>query len=309
MWAANSMDLRQLEMFRAVAEQGTFTKAAGRLKVSQSAVSRQVQLLEHELGGSLLRRSGKGVSLTEAGELLLRMTHRVERDVEEALAEISQTHALQRGTLHLGGGMTVCLYILPRLLKKYRRLFPGVDLRVTAGSSEKILERVRAHEIDLGLLTLPIVARDMEVVPVLREELVVVTAPGHPLSRERSIDPKSLSKFPVILYETGSNTRKVLDQYFLEEEISASIAMESENVEIIKAMVAINLGVTIIPYTPVAKDVRAGRLAYCRIRGQRLFRETGWVFLKTEHRRRALSELLRAFDEMKDQFRTRPAGG
>jgi DNA-binding transcriptional LysR family regulator len=302
------MDLRQLEMFRAVAEQGTFTKAAGRLKVSQSAVSRQVQLLEHELGGTLLRRSGKGVSLTEAGELLLRMTHRVERDVEEALAEISQTHALQRGTLHLGGGMTVCLYILPRLLKKYRRLFPGVDLRVTAGSSEKILERVRAHEIDLGLLTLPIVARDMEVVPVLREELVVVTAPGHPLSRERSIDPKSLSKFPVILYETGSNTRKVLDQYFLEEEISASIAMESENVEIIKAMVAINLGVTIIPYTPVAKDVRAGRLAYSRIRGQRLFRETGWVFLKTEHRRRALSELLRAFDEMKDQFRTKPAG-
>jgi DNA-binding transcriptional LysR family regulator len=303
------MDLRQLEMFRAVAEQGTFTKAATRLKVSQSAVSRQVQLLEHELGGTLLRRSGKGVSLTEAGELLLRMTHRVERDVEEALAEISQTHALQRGTLHLGGGMTVCLYILPRLLKKYRRLYPGVDLRVTAGSSEKILERVRAHEIDLGLLTLPIVARDMEVVPVLREELVVVTAPGHPLSRERSIEPKSLSRFPVILYESGSNTRKVLDQYFLEEEISASIAMESENVEIIKAMVAINLGVTIIPYTPVAKDVRAGRLAYCRIRGQRLFRETGWVFLKTEHRRRALSELLRAFDEMKDQFRTKPAGG
>src|SRR5438046_10054352 len=100
------LDLRQLEMFRAVAEQGTFTKAAGRLHVSQSAVSRQVQLLEEELGGALLRRSAKGVSLTEAGELLLRMTHRVERDVEEALAEISQTHALQRGMLHLGGGMT-----------------------------------------------------------------------------------------------------------------------------------------------------------------------------------------------------------
>ena len=95
------MDLRQLEMFRAVAEQGTFTKAAGRLHVSQSAVSRQVQLLEQELGGSLLRRSAKGVTLTEAGQLLLRMTHRVERDVEEALAEISQTHALQRGLLHL----------------------------------------------------------------------------------------------------------------------------------------------------------------------------------------------------------------
>jgi DNA-binding transcriptional LysR family regulator len=78
-------------------------------------------------------------------------------------------------------------------------------------------------------------------------------------------------------------------------------------VEIIKAMVAINLGVTIVPYTPVAKDVRSGRLACARIRGRRLFRETGWVFLNTD-RRRAVTELLRAFDEMKDQFRTRPAG-
>jgi DNA-binding transcriptional LysR family regulator len=301
------MDLRQLEMFRAVAEQGTFTKAADRLHVSQSAVSRQVQLLERELGGTLLRRSAKGVSLTEAGHLLLSMTHRVERDVEEALAEISQTHALQRGRLHLGGGMTVCLYVFPRLLKKYRRLYPGVDLQVTAGSSEKILERVRGHEVDLGLLTLPVVARDLEVMPVLKEEMVVVTAPGHPLSRERAIDPQSLAKFPLILYEAGSNTRKVLDQFFLEESISTEIAMESENVEIIKAMVAINLGVTIVPYTPVAKDVRAGRLASTRLRGRRLFRETGWVYLKTEHRPRTVTELLRTFDEMKEQFGTKPS--
>jgi DNA-binding transcriptional LysR family regulator len=301
------MNLRQLEMFRAVAEQGTFTKAAGHLHVSQSAVSRQVQLLEEEVGGALLRRSAKGVTVTEAGELLLRMSHRVERDVEEALAEISQTHALQRGILHLGGGMTVCLYILPRLLKKYRRLYPGVDLQITTGSSEKILELVRAHEVDLGLLTLPINARDLEVLPVMKEEMVVVTSPGHPLSREKTIDPKALGKFPLILYEPGSNTRKVLDQFFLEEGISAEVAMETENVEIIKAMVAINLGVTIVPYTPVAKDVRSGRLACVRIRGRRLFRETGWVFLNTD-RRRAVTELLRAFDEMKDQFRTRPAG-
>ncbi|PYQ45825.1 MAG: hypothetical protein DMF77_03155 [Acidobacteria bacterium] len=152
------------------------------------------------------------------------------------------------------------------------------------------------------------VAKDMEVVPVLKEEMVVVTAPGHPLSRERNIEAKSLGKYPLILYEAGSNTRKVLDQFFLEEAISAEVAMETENVEIIKAMVAINLGVTIVPYTPVAKDVRTGRLASARIRGRRLFRDTGWVYLKTEHRPRAVTELLRTFDEMKDQFRTRPAG-
>ena len=121
------------------------------------------------------------------------------------------------------------------------------------------------------------------------------------------MDAKSLGRFPLILYEAGSNTRKVLDQFFLEEGVSAEVAMETENVEIIKAMVAINLGVTIVPFTPVAKDVRAGRLAVARLRGRRLLRETGWVFLKAEPRR-AVTELLRTFDEMKSQFRTAPAG-
>jgi len=302
------MDLRQLEMFRAVAEQGTFTRAAERLHISQSAVSRQVQILEEELGGVLLHRSAKGVTLTPAGELVLHMTHRIEREMQDALAQVSQTHTLQRGVLHLGGGMTVCIYILPRLLKKYRRLHPGVDFHVTTGLTEKILELIRAHEVDVGLLTLPIVAKDLETVPVLREEMVVVTAPGHPLSRERTVDPKSLARFPLILYEAGSNTRKVLDQFFLEEEVPVEVAMETENVEIIKAMVASGLGVTIVPYTPVARDVRNGRFACARVRGRKLVRETGWVFLKSEHPPRAVSELLRVFDDMKDQFRTRPPG-
>jgi len=305
---SNKMDLRQLEMFRAVAEQGTFTKAAERLHVSQSAVSRQVQLLEEELGGVLLHRSGRGVTLTEAGELLLRMTHRVERDVQEALAQISQTHSLQRGVLHIGGGMTVCLYVLPRLLKKYRRQYPRVDFRVTTGSSDKILELMRAHDVDVALLTLPIVSKDIEVLPALSEEMVIVTAPGHPLSRERTVDPKSLARYPLILYEAGSNTRKVLDRFFQEEGVPVEVAMETENVEIIKAMVASGLGVTIVPYTPVAKDVRAGRIAYARFRGRRLVRETGWVFLKSEYRPRAAMELIRVFDDIKGELRTAPAG-
>ena len=162
--------------------------------------------------------------------------------------------------------MTVCLYILPRLLKKYRKLYPGVDLQVTAGSSEKILERVRATRWTWACSPCPS-WKDMEVVPVLKEEMVVVTAPGHPALARAHHRPASLGKYPLILYEPGSNTRKVLDQFFLEEAISAEVAMETENVEIIKAMVAINLGVTIIPYTPVAKDVRSGRLASARIRG------------------------------------------
>jgi len=296
------MDFRQLEMFGAVAEEGTFTRAAERLHVSQSAISRQVKLLEEELGGSLLHRGPKRVALTQPGELLLKMVHRIQRDMAEVVAQISDTHTLHRGSLSVAGGMTVCLYILPRLLKKFRSLYPRVDLRVASDASESIQRQLRNAELDLALLTLPIVARDLEVIPVLKEEMVVVTAPGHPLSRERTVEPKSLGRYPLILYEAGSNSRKVLDQFFLEEEVPVEVAMETENVEIIKAMVGNGLGVSIIPFAAVAKDVRTKRLAQARVRGRKLYRETGWVYLKSDYVPRTITEMIRVFDQMKEQF-------
>ena len=202
--------------------------------------------------------------------------------------------------------MTVCMYILPRLLKKFRSLYREVDLRVTSGTSEAILRLLRNHQVDLGLLTLPIVATDLEVQPALKEEMVVVTAPRHSLTRQRAVEPRSLGRHPLILFEQGSNTRKVLDQFFLEQEIPANVAMETENVEIIKAMVASGVGITLIPYAAIAQDMRSGRFAWARVRGRRLYRETGWVYLKSEYLPRAIPEMLRVYDLIKDQFGGRP---
>jgi DNA-binding transcriptional LysR family regulator len=300
------MDFRQLEMFRSVAEEGGFTRAAERIHVSQSAVSRQVKLLEDELGGRLLHRHGRRVALTPSGELLLKLANRVQRDIQDAVWQITETGKLHRGRLHVGGGMTVCLLILPRLLKRFRKLYREVDLRVTSGTSEAILRLLRNHEVDLGLLTLPIVGADLEVVPVLKEEMVVVTAPGHPLARSRAVDPKDLARYPWILFESGSNSRKVIDRFFLEKGVPADVAMETENVEIIKAMVASGLGIALIPYSAVAKDVRAGRFAFTRMRGSRLYRETGWVYLKSDYVPRTITEMLRVFDLTKAQFGIRP---
>lgn len=297
------MDVRQLEMFRAVAEEGSFTRAAERLHVSQSAVSRQVQLLEDELGGRLLHR-GKRATPTAPGELLLRLAQRVQRDMQDVVGQISDTQELKRGTLTLAGGMTVCMHILPPLLKKYRSLYRGVDLRVVSASAETIQRLLRSHEIDLALLTLPVTAPDLEVAPVLKEEMVVVMPPSHPLARQRSVDAPALARFPLIFYEKGSNSRRVQDEVFSEHGLAVKVAMETENVEIIKAMVGAGLGLALIPYAAVAKDVRAGRFAYARLRGRRPLRETGWVYLKSGLPRSA-TEMLRLFEEVKDSFRSR----
>jgi DNA-binding transcriptional LysR family regulator len=302
------MDIRQLEMFRAVAEEASFTRAAARLHVSQSAISRQVKLLEDELGGVVLHRGARRVTPTPAGELLLRLAHRVHRDMREVVSQISETRELQRGTLTLAGGMTVCMYVLPRLLKKFHSLYPQVDLRVASGSSEELQGMLRSHEVDLALLTLPVVAKDLEVRPLLKEEMVVVTAPRHPLSRERTVEPAKLGRYPLIVYEPGSNTRKVIDQFFAEEQVPMDVAMETENVEIIKAMVAAGLGITLVPYMAVARDIKLRRFACARVRGRRLYRETGWVHLKSDYVPRTVTEMLRVFEQMKDQFGIKPPG-
>jgi len=301
-----SMDMRQLEMFRAVAEDGAFTAAAARLHVSQSAVSRQLKLLEEELGTLVFHRTGRGVTLTAPGELLLSAAHRITREIDDVVSQISDTQALQRGVLSIGGGMTVCLYILPKLLRKFRAQFKEMDLRVITGSTDAILRLLRAREIEIALLTLPVVAADLEVVPVLKEEMVVVTAAKHPLGRGRSIDPRALAKVPLILFESGSNSRRAVDELLRDEKIPVNVIMETENVEIIKSMVASGLGVTVIPYAAIQPEVRHGRLRWTRLRGHRLYRETGWVYMKSDYRPRAVTEVLRVFDAMKSQFGGKP---
>ena len=303
------MDVRQLDMFRAVAEEKSFTRAAERLHVSQSAISRQVKLLEDELGGRLLYRGGKGATLTPPGELLLRLANRVHRDMQDVVGQIAETHGLLRGSLTIAGGMTVCMHVLPRVLKQYRRLYKGVDLRVVSGPTESILRLLRAHEVDLALLTLPLAERDLEVVPVLKEEMVVVTAPGHPLARLRSVDAPAIARFPLILYEAGSNSRRVQDRLFAEAAVPVKVAMETENVEIIKAMVGAGLGITLIPWAAIAKDAKSGRFGVTRVRGRHLRRETGWVYLKSEWMPRTVTAMLDLFQKVKKDFRGPESAG
>ena len=296
------MDLPQLEMFLAVAEEGSFTRAGERLHVSQSAVSRQIGLLERELGGRLFHRDRRRTSLTHAGELLAATATSLSRQLADVAGQISDVHELKRGRLRLAGGMSVCMYILPRLLKRYRALHPDVDLRVTSGTSEAVVRKLRSHEVDLALLTLPVLEKDLEVVPVLKEEMVVVTAPGHPLVARPTVDPKDLGRYPLILYELGSRTREAVENFLREENVRFEVAMETENAEIIKAMVANGNGITVLSHATVAADLRHGRLAFARLRARKVYRETGWVYLKSDYLPRSVKEMLRLFEEMRNEF-------
>jgi DNA-binding transcriptional LysR family regulator len=296
------MDLRQLEIIRAIADSGSFTAAGEKLHVSQSAISRQVLLLEEELGEPVFHRIGRRIRITPAGESLLQLSHRVFHDLQETVTGITDKRESLSGTMRLVGGMTVCLYVFPALLAEVRRIHPHLDLKVTVGSAERSIAMLRAGAGDLGLLTLPVEASDLVSVPVLEEELLLITYPTHPLARKKAIVPADLDKQHFVLFETGSITRRLVESFFTREGLEPEIIMETENVEIIKAMVRHGLGISIIPWQAAAADVRTGQLFCSRVSGHSLVRQTGWLYPKMSRLPRPVSEVIRVFETVRPRL-------
>ena len=302
------MDLRQLEILQAIADTGSFTACGRKLNVSQSAISRQILLLEEELGEPLFLRVGRQVRMTPAAESLVQLGQRVFQDVRETVGSITDRTRELRGTLRLSGGMTVCLYVCPPLLKHLRRVHPHLDVRLTVALAGRSVQEIRGGRVDAGLLTLPVEETDLVTVPALREELLLIASPTHQLAKRRKLQARDLAGLPFVLFELGSATRKVIDNFFASQNIEPTIVMDTENVEIIKAMVKTGLGIGIVPYQAVAREVKAGQLFCARIDGHELVRETGWVYARANRVPRIVDELLLAFGSIRDKLRLAPRG-
>ncbi len=142
--------------------------------------------------------------------------------------------------------------------------------------------------------------------PVLQEELLLVMAPQHPLAHKRHIVPKDLVRQPFVLFEAGSNSRRTIEEFFARQQITPKVVTETENVEIIKAMVRVRLGISVIPYQAMAREVAAGQLACARIVGQTLTRETGWVHPRSARLPRAVVEMKRMLDVVAPRLKLLP---
>jgi DNA-binding transcriptional LysR family regulator len=292
------MDLRQLEIVQAVAETGSFTGAGRKLRVSQSAISRQILLLEEELNETIFLRIGRRIRITPAGEALVKLSHRVFGDIKETMTVIGESQQVLSGTLRLAGGMTVCMYVFPMLLQEYRRHHSMVEVKLITGPAQRLLNEIRSGAADVGFITLPVQEPDLVTVPAMEEEMLLVAHPSHPLTKKKKILPQDLIQQPFVLFEAASNSRRVIDEFFLREHLQPRIVMETENVEILKALVRSEMGVTIIPYQAVAREVRSGQLSCARVSGVHLVRQTGWVYQRSNRIPRMIEELFHAYDRI-----------
>jgi DNA-binding transcriptional LysR family regulator len=274
------MDLRQLEMFRMVAETESFTRAGEKLYVSHSAISRQVKLLEDELGVLLFTRANKRVSLTEPGKAMLEHVKAIFERVAQTVESVSRMSTAVVPHLNVGTGTTMLSFFLPPVFKEFRKRYPAVSVHVRTGQWPTILQDVRRGALDMviGSLPMPIEGREFLVEPLYREELVVVVGSRHPFARKKMIRPDELNNFPLIAFPPDSTTRRILEDLFRELRISPCVALEVENDEAVEKAISMNTAISFLPKRRASQD----RIHFLRITGHEVFRNVGFVCLRSK---------------------------
>ncbi|WP_122364056.1 LysR family transcriptional regulator [Pseudomonas ficuserectae] len=245
------LNLNHLHTFSLVIAHGSFSAAAERLHLTQPAVSLQIRQLEDQLNLKLIERVGKRLKPTSAGTTLLEHIARIEAVVEDALLELSSHASGVAGKVAIGTGATACIHLLPPMLQALRRRFAQLDVRVSTGNTDGILKAVEENRLDLALVTLPASGRSLHITPLLEDEFVAIFASSQqPIAAEMT--PEHLCELPLVVFEAGSSTRLLINEWFLQAGIRIKPVMELGNIEAIKEMVAAGLGYSIVPRMAVA---------------------------------------------------------
>ena len=238
-----TLNLAHLATFRLVIQRGSFSAAADVLGISQPAVSLQIRQLEHFLRSRLLERTGRGVKATAAGLALLTHGERIEQAVEETLRSLDAFSHEVSGTVSLGTGATACIHLLPPLLQQLRETYPLLKVGVTTGNTPGVVRAIEENRLDLGLVTMPVSGRGLEITPILDEEFVCISAQ----EEECVPTPDSLHTLPLIAFESGSGTRALIDGWFQASGLQPEPVMQLGSIEAIKRMVRAGLGYSIVP--------------------------------------------------------------
>lgn len=286
------MELNQLRGFCALARERSFSKAASRLSLTQPAISLQIKALEDELGETLFERHRKAVRLTPAGEVLYQHVHAILASLEEAKSEIAGLQQLLGGHLAVGTSDTICTYILPEIIRKFRSQYPAVRVDIRNNKSSLILQMVLDNEVDFGLATLPLAHPQVSTDVVHSCRDILICPCDHPLSRKRRVSLVQISPYPLLVFPAGSTSRGLLETAFRQADLPMQVAMNLSSVEIIKRFVEIGLGVSIVPHVAVTEEERAGRLAAIPIRDLPP-REIGLVERRSKRRSAAATAFLK----------------
>jgi DNA-binding transcriptional LysR family regulator len=274
----SSFSLDQLKIFRAIAQQGSFKRAADSLYISQPAVSLQIQNLEAAVGIPLFNRSGRKAELTEGGRIFLDYCGRILELCDESYRALTDLEDLKGGSLVIGASQTTGTYLMPRLIGEFHRRYPDIAVQLRVLSTRRAAYGVAEGKLDLSIIggEIPneLIGR-LRIELYAEDELALVVPAQHALAHCEVIDKEVLYTLRFIALDPESTTRRVLDEVLQRFNIDVSrlnIEMELSSIEAIKAAVQADLGVAFVSATAIEKEIRLGVLRRLQVSGLTLRR-------------------------------------
>ena len=281
-YMAAPIDSRQLRAFVIIARTGSFTQTARELLLSQPAVSHSIKALEDEMRCRLLDRVGKSVCLTQAGEQFLSHATRILAEMDSARERLSELGKWGHGRLRLGTSPTACQYILPPVLREFKESFPHCVIHIEPGDTPDTLELLLQNRIDLALAPEPTGQTQLAFRPLFTDELKFLVSPLHPWAVAGQVDRATIKSQHFILYTRTSHLSELIEEYFRAEKIVLSTSIELGNMEAIKELVKLGLGVSILAPWVAQKELADGSLCALPLGRRKLKRRWGILARKSQ---------------------------
>lgn len=279
------MDDHKLKVFCTVAETKSFSKASEIIRLTQPAVSLQIQALEEIYGTKLFNRSGCIITLTKAGELLYKYAKEINALYMSAEKEIGEFTGIVKGIMTIGASSTIGNYLLPAVISEFRRKYQKVTIHLIIGNTKNVVELLNSSSIDIALVEGEVKKQKLIVEKLIPDEMVLIMSPLHPWAKRASVSIFDVAKEPFIFREEGSGTRQMIEKHFARHGISPQsikIAFIMASTESIKSAVEEGLGVSIISRWATRKENRYGTLKTAAFKEDRFIRDFSLLYRKTK---------------------------
>ncbi|GAW95655.1 MULTISPECIES: LysR family transcriptional regulator [Colwellia] len=299
-----NITLKQIRAFLSVAQVKSFAEACELLHISQPALSITIKNLEETVGGKLIARSTRVMSLTPEGELFLPVAKRLLSDFDSALVELHESFILKRGNLSFAAMPSFASTLLPKQLVDFNKQYPAVKVKVHDVIAEDAIAMVRSGKVEFAISFDPGNSDDLNFKTLFTDKFIVAFANNHPLSHSLTAPIKEgkapqwqqLSQYPFIALQRPSSIRLLLDETLAKQEIFLDIAFEANQLATVVQMVANNLGISVIP-SLYQQQLSVLKLNYCEIDEPAISRRVGIISKRRHVFSHAATQFLKVIQE------------
>lgn len=279
------MDEHKLKVFCTVVETKSFSRASEIIRLTQPAVSLQIQALEEIFETKLFDRSGSDITLTKAGEIFYKYAQEINSLYMSADKELDGFVTPFKGIVKIGASSTIGNYVLPAVISGFRRKFPKIDIHLVINNTKNIVDFLNAGKIDIALVEGDIKKQKLAVEKLISDEMVLIMSPLHPLAKRSTVSILEVAKEPFVIREEGSGTRQMIEKFLIRHGIqpqNLKIEFIMGSMESIKGAVEEGLGVTIISKWAVRKESKQRRLKTAKFKEEKFVRDFSILYRKSK---------------------------